>query len=103
MKVEALTRQLEEEMERREEEEYFGECCTCQQKVTGAGQACQVHRNPVCGLALFQVKTYLWKFMVIELAFIPGSGLPGKHAPKVGFCGLALFHRDYSQLFIFAH
>jgi LIM domain-containing protein len=42
MKVEALTRQLEEEMERKEEEEYFGECCTCGQKVTGAGQACQV-------------------------------------------------------------
>jgi hypothetical protein len=46
MKVEALTRQLEEEMERREEEEYFGECCTCQQKVTGAGQACQVNTHP---------------------------------------------------------
>jgi hypothetical protein len=71
MKVEALTRQLEEEMERREEEEYFGECCTCQQKVTGAGQACQVHTHPGLWVGFFSVKTYLWTLMFIELAFLP--------------------------------
>lgn len=45
-KIEELTRQLEEEMEREEEEgEYFGICYTCKEKVTGAGQACQAMGN----------------------------------------------------------
>lgn len=45
-KIEELTRQLEEEMERKEEEgEYFGICFTCKEKVTGAGQACQAMGN----------------------------------------------------------
>ena len=41
MKLEALTASLEEEMERREEAEFFGDCCSCGERVTGAGQACQ--------------------------------------------------------------
>lgn len=45
-KIEELTRQLEEEMERNEEQgEYFGICRTCGEKVTGAGQACQAMGN----------------------------------------------------------
>lgn len=45
-KVEELTRQLEEEMERNEDQgEYFGICHTCGDKVTGAGQACQAMGN----------------------------------------------------------
>lgn len=45
-KIEELTRQLEEEMEREEEEgEYFGICYTCKEKVTGPGQACQAMGN----------------------------------------------------------
>lgn len=45
-KIEELTRQLEEEMERNEEQgEYFGICHTCGEKVTGAGQACQAMGN----------------------------------------------------------
>ncbi|XP_033209040.1 LIM domain-containing protein jub isoform X2 [Belonocnema kinseyi] len=45
-KIEELTRQLEEEMEKQEEEgEYFGICHTCSDKVTGAGQACQAMGN----------------------------------------------------------
>ncbi|XP_011298030.1 LIM domain-containing protein jub [Fopius arisanus] len=45
-KIEELTRQLEEEMEKQEEEgEYFGICHTCGEKVTGAGQACQAMGN----------------------------------------------------------
>ncbi|KAJ8687287.1 hypothetical protein QAD02_023081 [Eretmocerus hayati] len=45
-KIEELTRQLEEEMEKQEEEgEYFGVCHTCREKVTGAGQACQAMGN----------------------------------------------------------
>ncbi|XP_059616850.1 LIM domain-containing protein jub [Phlebotomus argentipes] len=45
-KIEELTRQLEEEMERNEEQgEYFGICHTCGDKVTGAGQACQAMGN----------------------------------------------------------
>ena len=43
MKVEALTKQLEEEMEKKEQQsEFFGACHACNEKVTGAGQACQV-------------------------------------------------------------
>ncbi|XP_037028109.1 LIM domain-containing protein jub [Bradysia coprophila] len=46
LKVEELTRQLEEEMERNEEQgEYFGICHTCGDKVTGAGAACQAMGN----------------------------------------------------------
>ncbi|RLU20348.1 hypothetical protein DMN91_006956 [Ooceraea biroi] len=45
-KIEEMTRQLEEEMEKQEEEgEYFGICHTCGEKVTGAGQACQAMGN----------------------------------------------------------
>lgn len=45
-KIEELTRQLEEELERNEEQgEYFGICHTCNEKVTGAGQACQAMGN----------------------------------------------------------
>ncbi|CAO1424332.1 unnamed protein product [Diamesa serratosioi] len=45
-KIEELTRQLEEEMEKNEEQgEYFGVCHTCKDKVTGAGQACQAMGN----------------------------------------------------------
>lgn len=45
-KIEEMTRQIEEEMERHEEEgEYFGICHTCGEKVTGAGQACQAMGN----------------------------------------------------------
>ena len=42
MKLEALTASLEEELERAEQSEFFGECCSCGERVTGAGQACQV-------------------------------------------------------------
>ncbi|KAF5303033.1 hypothetical protein FQR65_LT08362 [Abscondita terminalis] len=45
-KIEEMTRQIEEEMEKHEEEgEYFGICHTCGEKVTGAGQACQAMSN----------------------------------------------------------
>ncbi|CAH0556942.1 unnamed protein product [Brassicogethes aeneus] len=45
-KIEEMTRQIEEEMEKHEEEgEYFGVCHTCGEKVTGAGQACQAMGN----------------------------------------------------------
>lgn len=45
-KLEELTRQLEEELERNEElGEYYGICHTCGDKVTGAGQACQAMGN----------------------------------------------------------
>ncbi|KAK9873003.1 hypothetical protein WA026_020348 [Henosepilachna vigintioctopunctata] len=45
-KIEEMTRQIEEEMEKHEEEgEYFGICHTCGDKVTGAGQACQAMGN----------------------------------------------------------
>ena len=46
IKVEALTKQLEEEMEKKEQQsEFFGACHACNEKVTGAGQACQVRKN----------------------------------------------------------
>ena len=46
MKVEALTRELEEEMDKREQQsEFFGACHACNEKVTGAGQACQVRQS----------------------------------------------------------
>lgn len=45
-KLEALTQQIEEEMEKQEQEgEYYGICHTCGDKVTGAGQACQAMGN----------------------------------------------------------
>ncbi|XP_049531957.1 LIM domain-containing protein jub [Anopheles darlingi] len=45
-KIEEMTRQLEEEMEKSEEQgEYFGICHTCKEKVTGAGAACQAMGN----------------------------------------------------------
>lgn len=45
-KIEELTRMLEEEMEKNEEQgEYFGICQTCKEKVTGANQACQAMGN----------------------------------------------------------
>ncbi|XP_046403765.1 LIM domain-containing protein jub isoform X2 [Ischnura elegans] len=45
-KIEELTRQLEEEMEKQGDEgEYFGLCHTCGERVTGAGQACQAMGN----------------------------------------------------------
>ncbi|XP_055371004.1 LIM domain-containing protein jub-like [Condylostylus longicornis] len=45
-KIEELTRQLEEEFEKSEEQgEYFGICTQCGEKVTGAGQACQAMGN----------------------------------------------------------
>ena len=45
-KIDELTRKLEEDMERSEEEgEYFGQCHTCGRKVTGASQACQAMGN----------------------------------------------------------
>ncbi|KAG5670294.1 hypothetical protein PVAND_000570 [Polypedilum vanderplanki] len=45
-KIEELTRALEEEMEKNEEQgEYFGICHTCKLKVTGANQACQAMGN----------------------------------------------------------
>jgi len=45
MKIEALTKQLEEEMEKEQESEFFGTCSTCSERVTGAGQACQAMGN----------------------------------------------------------
>ena len=42
MKIEEITRQLEEEMEKKQESEFFGTCSTCKERVTGAGHACQV-------------------------------------------------------------
>lgn len=44
-KLEALTKQLEDEMENNPEGEFFGYCHTCGEKVTGAGQACQAMGN----------------------------------------------------------
>eukprot|EP00096_Caligus_rogercresseyi_P000554 TRINITY_DN1100_c0_g1_i2.p1 TRINITY_DN1100_c0_g1~~TRINITY_DN1100_c0_g1_i2.p1 ORF type:complete len:561 (-),score=136.42 TRINITY_DN1100_c0_g1_i2:700-2382(-) len=44
-KIDELTKQLEEEMDKEEELDYFGECALCGEKVTGAGQACQAMNN----------------------------------------------------------
>ncbi|GFQ86712.1 LIM domain-containing protein jub [Trichonephila clavata] len=44
-KIEALTKQIEDEMETNPEGEFFGICHTCGEKVTGAGQACQAMGN----------------------------------------------------------
>ncbi|KAL4234590.1 hypothetical protein ACF0H5_006231 [Mactra antiquata] len=40
-KLNALTRQLEDEMESTSQGEYFGQCFKCSEKVTGANEACQ--------------------------------------------------------------
>ncbi|XP_067651244.1 Wilms tumor protein 1-interacting protein homolog [Haliotis asinina] len=44
-KLSALTQQLEEEMEKSPVGEYFGQCYTCGEKVTGANDACQAMGN----------------------------------------------------------
>lgn len=45
-KIEALMRQIEDELEQNPPEgEFFGICHTCGEKVTGAGQACQAMGN----------------------------------------------------------
>ncbi|XP_054708399.1 LIM domain-containing protein jub-like [Uloborus diversus] len=45
-KIEALMREIEDEMENNPPEtEYFGVCHTCGEKVSGAGQACQAMGN----------------------------------------------------------
>lgn len=44
-KIEAWTKQIEDEMESNPEGEFFGICHTCGEKVTGAGQACQAMGN----------------------------------------------------------
>jgi len=40
-----LTASLEQEFERAEEAEFFGDCSLCHERVTGAGQACQAMGN----------------------------------------------------------
>ncbi|XP_064598691.1 Wilms tumor protein 1-interacting protein homolog isoform X2 [Liolophura sinensis] len=44
-KLAALTQQLEDEMENNPQGEYFGQCYTCGEKVTGASEACQAMAN----------------------------------------------------------
>ncbi|KAK3085613.1 hypothetical protein FSP39_006099 [Pinctada imbricata] len=44
-KVAALTQQLEDEMEKSPQGEYFGQCFTCGERVAGAGEACQAMGN----------------------------------------------------------
>ncbi|XP_041375309.1 Wilms tumor protein 1-interacting protein homolog isoform X2 [Gigantopelta aegis] len=44
-KLAALTQQLEDEMEKSPHGEYFGQCFTCSEKVTGAIEACQAMGN----------------------------------------------------------
>ncbi|XP_023242012.1 LIM domain-containing protein jub-like [Centruroides sculpturatus] len=44
-KIEALMKQIEDEMESNPEGEFFGICHTCGEKVTGVGQACQAMGN----------------------------------------------------------
>lgn len=41
LKLNALTQQLEDEMESSVQGEYFGQCFKCSEKVTGANEACQ--------------------------------------------------------------
>lgn len=41
LKLNALTQQLEDEMESSGQGEYFGQCFKCSEKVTGANEACQ--------------------------------------------------------------
>ena len=61
MKLEALTASLEEELERAEQSEFFGECCCCNERVTGAGQACQVM---VLYIKIsWRIKDYIQKFI----------------------------------------
>lgn len=44
-KLAALTQQLEDELEQVPQGEYFGQCLTCGEKVTGASEACQAMGN----------------------------------------------------------
>lgn len=44
-KLAALTQQLEDEMDQVPQGEYFGQCVSCQEKVTGASEACQAMGN----------------------------------------------------------
>ncbi|KAK7115215.1 Wilms tumor protein 1-interacting protein homolog [Littorina saxatilis] len=44
-KLAALTQQLEDEMDQVPQGDYFGQCVTCQEKVTGASEACQAMGN----------------------------------------------------------
>ena len=68
IKVDQLTRQLEEEMEKSEEQgEFFGSCHACQEKVTGAGQACQVSKileRPRCSWNTGRVAPLLFPLVV---------------------------------------
>ncbi|XP_076470955.1 uncharacterized protein LOC143300870 [Babylonia areolata] len=44
-KLAAMTQQLEDEMEQVSQGDYFGQCLLCQEKVTGASEACQAMGN----------------------------------------------------------
>ncbi|XP_074646088.1 uncharacterized protein LOC141902321 [Tubulanus polymorphus] len=44
-KLDALTKELEDEMERNPQGDYFGQCFTCGEKVTGTNEACQAMGN----------------------------------------------------------
>ncbi|GFO28702.1 Wilms tumor protein 1-interacting-like protein [Plakobranchus ocellatus] len=44
-KLAALTQQLEDEMDHQSSGDYFGQCVTCGDKVTGANEACQAMGN----------------------------------------------------------
>ncbi|XP_078337990.1 uncharacterized protein LOC144626806 isoform X3 [Crassostrea virginica] len=44
-KVAALTQQLEDDMEKSPQGEYFGQCFTCGERVAGASEACQAMGN----------------------------------------------------------
>lgn len=44
-KLAALTQQLEDEMENNPQGEYYGQCFTCNEKVTGSNEACQAMGN----------------------------------------------------------
>lgn len=44
-KIAALTQQLEDEMEKAPQGEYFGQCFTCGERVAGANEACQAMGN----------------------------------------------------------
>lgn len=60
MKIEAMTRQLEEEMEKKQESEFFGTCNTCGERVTGAGQACQVNTKSIIAICILQAMGNLY-------------------------------------------
>lgn len=44
-KLEVLTQQLEEEMEKTTQSDYYGQCFQCREKVTGSSDACQAMGN----------------------------------------------------------